>query len=64
MSHKSETLTQYKGYESWLNTQHGVKIKHLQTNRGGEYLSEEFTGHLKTQGTVWNLAVHDTPEGN
>ena len=64
MSCKSEALTQYKNYEAWLQTQHGTRIKRLQTDRGGEYLSEEFTSHLKAQGTLWNLTVHDTPEEN
>ena len=44
--------------------QHGVKIKHLQTNHGGEYLSEEFTNHLKSKGTVRSLTVHDMLEEN
>jgi hypothetical protein len=33
-------------------------------HQGGEYLSKEFSKHLKSQGTVHSLTVHDTPEEN
>ena len=61
---KSEVHTQYKMYEAWLDTQHHVKIKHLQTDHGGKYLSEEFNTHLKLCGTTRSLTVHDMPEEN
>ena len=64
MARKSETFNSYKQYEAWVEMQHGVKIKCLQTNHGGEYLSEEFTNHLKSKGTVRSLTVHDTLEEN
>lgn len=57
-------LSCYKQYELWAETQHNAKIKCLQTNHGGEYLSEEFTKHLKAKGTIRSLTVHDTPEEN
>src|SRR5882724_7758221 len=38
------------------------EAKQLQTDCGGEYLSEEFTIHLRMRGTVCNLTIHDTPE--
>ena len=36
----------------------------LHTNRGGEYLSKEFSNHLAKSGTKRNLTVHNTPEHN
>ena len=36
----------------------------LHSDRGGEYLSEEFSKHLKRTGTIRRLTVHDTPEYN
>ena len=39
-------------------------IKILHTDRGGEFLSNEFDDHLAKAGTVRNLTVHDTPEHN
>jgi len=63
MSHKAEALTCYKVYEAWLDTQHAVKLKRLQTDSGSEYLYMNLhspEGH----GTVCSLTVHDTPEEN
>ena len=61
---KSETFNCYKQCEAWVETQHNAKVKCLQTNCGGEYLSKEFTTYLKSKGTVRSLTVHDTPEEN
>jgi transposase InsO family protein len=64
MAKKSDAFSCYKQYEAWIETQHDAKIKRLQTDRGGEYLSEAFTARLKSKGTVRSLTVHDTPEEN
>ena len=48
---KFDTFDAYKAYEVWAKTQHDAKIKCLQSDRGGEYLSKEFTAHLKSKGT-------------
>ena len=52
ISCKNEVLTQYKSYKAWLDTQHHAKIKCLQMDCRGEYLSEEFNTYLKACGTV------------
>src|SRR5882724_3222905 len=64
MTHKSNTFVHYQAYKAWLQTQHGAKLKKLQIDCGGEYLSEEFTTHLRTCSTICNLTIHDTPEEN
>src|SRR5271155_296226 len=61
---KDEAFTAYQYYEAWMKTQHNVQIKSLHSDRGGEYLSEEFSNHLKKAGTTRKLTVHDTPEYN
>ncbi|GBE86172.1 hypothetical protein SCP_0900490 [Sparassis crispa] len=61
---KSGTFSAYKSYEAKLKNQDGKTIKALQSDRGGEYLSREFTDHLTTHGTVSRLTVHDTPQHN
>lgn len=40
------------------------KIKVLHSDRGGEYMSEEFTTFLDRKGTERKLTVHDTPQEN
>lgn len=44
----------YKHYESWVK-KHCNKdgIRNLHTNRGGDYLSNEYTQNLKANG--WHL---------
>ena len=64
MAAKSDTFQAYLEHESWLKTQHGMSVKQLRSDRGGEYLSNKFTHHLKTSGTERKLTTHDTPEHN
>ena len=47
-----------------LKTHHGKHIKLLQSDRGSKFLSNEFTNHLKKNGMLQSLAVHDTPKEN
>ena len=39
MKHKSETFEKFKEFQSEVQNQLGKKIKHLRSDRGGEYLS-------------------------
>ena len=64
MTHKSDVFAHYQAYEAWLQMQHRVKLKKLQTDCGGGYLSEEFTTHLRACGIVHSLTIHDTPKEN
>ena len=61
---KDEAFNFYRIYEAWLWTQYKVRIKCLNSDRGGEYMSDEFSDHLKKAGTTRRLTVHDTPEHN
>ena len=61
---KSDTFDSYQAYEAWLSTQFSAKIKCLRSDRGGEYLSAEFTNYLKSKGTECRVTVHDTPKHN
>jgi len=61
---KDEAFDKYKEYAAWAHTQHGVCIKCLRSDRGGEYTSGAFTQFLKEQGTERRLTTHDTPQHN
>ena len=62
---KSDAFEAYCQYEAWVRTQsHCAAIKVLRSDRGGEYLSDEFNKHLAAAGTARRLTVHDTPELN
>ena len=63
-SHKSDVFNSYKAYEARLKMKNGVSIKILQSNRGGEYLTNAFSKHLAQAGTISHLTIHDSPEQN
>src|SRR5882672_8762420 len=44
--------------------EHGVRIKRLRSDHGGEYTGNEFTKFLAEQGTECRLTTHDTPQHN
>ena len=48
----------------WANMQFNAKIKRLRSDRGGGFLGEQFSCHLRANGTERKLTVHDTPEHN
>jgi transposase InsO family protein len=64
MKHKSETFEKLKEFQSEVETQRGKKIKTLRSDRGGEYLSHEFSSHLKSCRIVPQLTPPGTPQRN
>ena len=64
MKHKSETYEKFKEFQSEDENQRGKKIKALRSDRGGEYLSHEFSKHLKSCGIVPQLTPPGTPQRN
>jgi len=48
MKHKSETFEKFKEFQNEVENQCDKKIKALRSDRGGEYLSHEFSRHLKS----------------
>jgi len=61
---KDEALDAYKDFVAWAQTQHGVCIKHLCSDCGGEYTSGAFSWFLKEQGTEHCLTTHNTLQHN
>jgi hypothetical protein len=52
MKHKFETFEKFKEFHNEVKNQLHRKIKHLRSDRGGEYLSFKFETHLKACGIV------------
>jgi hypothetical protein len=52
MKHKSESFKKFKEFKNKVQNQLGRTIKFLRSDRGGEYLSLEFSDHLKQCGIV------------
>src|SRR5664279_3988629 len=64
MKHKSEAFEKFKEFQNEVENQLGKKIKFLRSDRGGEYLSQEFDSHLKSCGIVPQLTMPGTPQRN
>jgi transposase InsO family protein len=64
MKHKSETFEKFEEFQSEVENQCGKKIKSLRSDRGGEYLSHEFSSHLNSYGIIPQLTPHETPQRN
>ncbi|WCJ31560.1 Transposon Ty2-LR1 Gag-Pol polyprotein [Euphorbia peplus] len=64
MRHKSETLQKFKDFKNEVENQLGKKIKALRSDRGGEYLSQEFDEFLSECGIVSQLTPPGTPQWN
>ncbi|KAK8715759.1 hypothetical protein V6N13_043085 [Hibiscus sabdariffa] len=64
MRHKSEALERFKEFKNEVQNQHGKSIKALRSDRGGEYLSQDFGELLKECGIVSQLTPPGTPQWN
>ena len=64
VKHKSEALEKFKEFKSEVENQTDKKIKTLRSDRGGEYLSQEFIDYLKECGIVSQWTPPGTPEWN
>ena len=64
MRHKSETFEKFKEFRHEVEKQTGKSIKTLRSDRGGEYLSNEFLGYLKEYGILSQWTPPGTPQLN
>ena len=64
MRHKSESFEKFKLFKNEVQNQLGKNIKTLRSDRGGEYLSQNFDDHLKDCGIVSQLTPPGTPQWN
>ena len=60
LSHKCGVFDAYKVYEARLKTQKGISIKALWSDRGGEYITNNFSDHLKQASTFHHLMAHNS----
>ena len=64
MRHKSESFEMFKSFQNEVQNQLGKTIKALRSDRGGEYLSQEFDDHPRTCGIISQLTPPGTPQWN
>jgi hypothetical protein len=61
MKNNSKIFEKFKEFQNKVVNHLDRKIKHLQSDRGGEYLSFEFETHLKACGIVPQHTLAGTP---
>ena len=64
LKHKHEVFNTFKVFKNEVELQLGKKIKALRSDRGGEYLSQEFKDYLAECGIVQQLTSPYTPQQN
>ncbi|KAM2245668.1 hypothetical protein ACFXTI_006582 [Malus domestica] len=64
MKYKSESFERFKEFKNEVEKQTGKQIKTLRSDRGGEYLSNEFLDYLKECGIVSQWTPLGTPQHN
>ena len=61
---KSQAFGKFKEWLAMVEDETGRKLKKLRIDRGGEFLSGEFTTFCKERGIKWQLTNPHTPQQN
>nr|GEV58129.1 hypothetical protein [Tanacetum cinerariifolium] len=64
LKHKHEVFETFKVFQKEVENQLGKTIKSLRSDRGGEYMSQEFLDHLKDHGIIAYHTPPYTPQHN
>ncbi|GJZ03743.1 retrotransposon protein, putative, ty1-copia subclass, partial [Tanacetum coccineum] len=64
LKHKHEVFETFKVFKNEVENQLGKTIKALRSDRGGEYISQEFKDYLKPYRIVQQLTPSYTPQHN
>ncbi|GKB76908.1 retrotransposon protein, putative, ty1-copia subclass [Tanacetum coccineum] len=64
LKHKHEVFETFKVFQKEVENQLGETIKSLRSDRGGEYMSQEFLDHQKEHGIIAHRTPPYTPQHN
>ncbi|GJX68626.1 retrotransposon protein, putative, ty1-copia subclass [Tanacetum coccineum] len=64
LKHKHEVFETFKVFQKEVENQLGKTIKLLRSDRGGEYMSQEFLNHLRDHGIIAHRTPPYTPQHN
>ncbi|GJR38458.1 retrotransposon protein, putative, ty1-copia subclass [Tanacetum coccineum] len=64
LKHKHEVFETFKVFQKEVENQLGKTIKLLRSDRGGEYMSQEFLDHLTDHGIIAHRTPPYTPQHN
>ena len=61
---KDQAFQSFKSYKAWIELQSGYKIKALQDDKGGEFMSNEFEQYLASEGIQRRHTMRNEPHSN
>jgi len=64
MKEKREVFTHFKNFMSMAEKETGLQIKHLRSDGGREYFSNEFSSYLQKNGFQRRFTWRYTPQQN
>jgi transposase InsO family protein len=64
MKHKSDTYVAFRSYKAWAENLTGKKIKRFRDDKGGEYMSNEFSAYLDACGIIREHSCRNRPQQN
>nr|GEU61468.1 retrotransposon protein, putative, Ty1-copia subclass [Tanacetum cinerariifolium] len=64
LKHKHKVFETFKVFQKKVEDQLRKTVKSLRSNRGGEYISQEFLDHLKEHGIISHCTPPYTPQKN
>ncbi|GJR03671.1 retrotransposon protein, putative, ty1-copia subclass [Tanacetum coccineum] len=64
LKHKHEVFETFKYFKNEVEKSTGKSLRHIRSDRGGEYISQEFKDYLKAYGIVQQLTPPYTPQHN
>jgi hypothetical protein len=64
MRNKDQAFECFKAYKAWVELATGRKIKQLQDDKGGEFISNIFRNYLKAEGIQHRHTMRDEPHSN
>ncbi|GKA57611.1 retrotransposon protein, putative, ty1-copia subclass [Tanacetum coccineum] len=64
LKHKHEVFETFKVFKNEVENQLGKTIKAIRSDRGGEYIIQEFKAYIKANGIVQQLTPPYTPQHN
>ena len=64
LKHQNEEFTAFKTYKAWAKRQLGTTLKCKQTDRGGEFLSNEQKTYMAENGIEHQMSMPDSLQQN
>ena len=61
---KSQAFEKFQNFLAFVSTQFNATLKAAHSDRGGEFLSKEFTSYMEARGIEHQLTAPHTPQQN